>query len=436
MTFFFTLVLFFLLFIGLGVYRSRRADTSSWLFADFAIPAWLTSVSSTATAVGGSALLLTGFMVSKHGWVGIVVDLPVGIGMFVLGLTMAKRVRQSGAATVAEYIGQHLGPRMRKYTAVFVLLTEIAWLALLLQSFAIFFPASENIDPRFFSIIALLIVVFYVGSGGQRSVYLTDVVQGTLILITLLALASLLFFDPRPRQVPTVVTLPWLDFSAYLIMMFVAGLSGPDLLGRVFYSRNGSAARRGLLWGGVAKITLSILIAAMAYEANRLGLVPADSYKLFPQLLLLYFPQPLLALSQVALLMVLLSSADTVLMTAMTTLENDLLRQRPKLMTMRLHIFILSSAALLLGLYLRDLLPIMQFAYTFYAVGPALFIIYAATGISIPARQALAIMLASGSVAALSQLAGLAGLPLMLIGVMLNLSLIIIYLLWRKLGEK
>jgi SSS family solute:Na+ symporter len=219
-------------------------------------------------------------------------------------------------------------------------------------------------------------------------------------------------------------------------MMFVAGLSGPDLLGRVFYSRNGSAARRGLLWGGVAKITLSILIAAMAYEANRLGLVPADSYKLFPQLLLLYFPQPLLALSQVALLMVLLSSADTVLMTAMTTLENDLLRQRPKLMTMRLHIFILSSAALLLGLYLRDLLPIMRFAYTFYAVGPALFIIYAATGISIPSRLALAIMLASGSAAALSQLAGLAGLPLMLIGVMLNLSLIIIYLLWRKLGEK
>ena len=101
----------------------------------------------------------------------------------------------------------------------------------------------------------------------------------------------------------------------------------------------------------------------------------------------------------VLFLIVMVSSADTVLMTAITTMNNDLLGENIKLAIIKSQVWILGIAGIALALYFSTILDIMKFAYTFYAAGPAMFVIYSIFDLKISSKNAVVIILLSGLLA-------------------------------------
>lgn len=426
--------LLFALLFGLFLAVSLRSGISgtreSWLYAEQRVGPWASALSAAATTLGGSATIVLGHMVAQHGMGALVVDLPVGLGMLALGAWFAVRMRASGARTLGEYLRQGYGERFARVAGIFIVLTELCWFGLLIKSFALFIPSGFVLQGDMAVGLAGVLVLAYVLLAGQRGVYLTDVVQASIILggFAWMAFAVLGSSAVVPAEalspVPTWQglqgSLSLAQSAAFAIMMFLSGICGPDIASRVLYARDGRTARTGMVLGSMLKIGFSVLVALLALQAIRLLPDVSNTYLLFPELISLIFGN-LAPLLVIMFLLIMVSSADTVLMTAITTLEQDVLRRELKLNQLRLLAFALGALGILLALRFATVLDIMKMAYTFFAAGPALFVLYRLLGRMPQPGRALPIMVVCGLLALVLELFAQHLVNPVLCAVMLNL---------------
>jgi len=392
-------VFFFFNIIGYHYRNSTVKDT--WLYADKKISTLYTAMSTIATTVGGSATILLAYMVYKYGWWGLVIDLPVGFGILLLAVLPAMSIRQTNASTVPELIGIKYGTTLRKITAMFIIITEIAWFGLLIKAFNVFLPENAILSRDILLIITGTLFLIYIYLSGQRGVYKTDLIQAILIIAGFIILMVLVL-----TSVPGKTEITWQFFElsigekmSFFIMMFLSGLTGPVILSRLFYAENPQSAKNGLLWGGIIKIVVSLVVALVVLKGASLFIDPITGYDIFPGLINYFFNSPFAQIMIVLFLIVMVSSADTVLMTAITTLNNDLLRENITLAKIKSQVWILGIAGIALALYFSTILDIMKFAYTFYAAGPAMFVLYSLFDLKISPRNAVVIILISGMLA-------------------------------------
>ena len=147
------------------------------------------------------------------------------------------------------------------------------------------------------------------------------------------------------------------------------------MLSRVFYAKDPDNARKGIIWGATIKITVSIIIGFIAYRSIP-HLAGLDSgYRLFPYLISHFFTPPIDSIFQIIFLLIMVSSADTVIMTAITTLNNDILINKNRSINLKTMVWVLGFAGIFLAIFFDTILDLMKTAYTFYAAGPAIFVI-------------------------------------------------------------
>lgn len=385
-------------FAALGYYYKTGENKEGWLYADKAVSNWLTAISTAATSIGGSATIVLGYMIFTHGWDGIIIDLPVGIGILTLGIFLAPKLRKENVNTVPELLGKYYGEPVRKISATFIVITEMAWFGLLVKSFNVFLPANGLISHELLIIFSGLLFLSYIYWSGQRGVYITDLFQSIIIIAGIIILLIWTISDANQMAInsPVEIPLTYATRIGFFAMMFLSGISGPDILSRVFYAKTERAAKTGLIWGGLIKISVTLIVGTIAYKAKFILPELTDGYKLFPDLIRHYFGFPFDSIMLVVFLLIMVSSADTVTMTAITTLNNDLLKPGGKIRNIRYQVWGLGLFGILMALYFSSILDIMKLAYTFYAAGPGLFVIYAFFGIRLSFKNASLIILLSG----------------------------------------
>jgi SSS family solute:Na+ symporter len=419
----------FIIFILAGLRSGRNIDREGWLFAGKGVPLTLSLFSLIATTIGGSATIVTAYMVFRHGWSGLAADLPVGLGMLLLGIFFAGRIRKSGAATVPEYIGGRYGRTMRKITAGAIVVTELGWFGLLIKAFGVFLPAETALSPEVGTAVVGILFLTYIYFGGQRGVYLTDFFQSLIIIAGFIFLLVTVSGFSRDAVTRThhFVPLGTADYLTYFFIMLMAGLSGPDVMSRLFFSKDRATASLALTAGGIIKIVTSLTVGFIAVRAAVSVPEITNGYELFPSLFrfsLESFPASVMI---TVFLIIMVSSADTVLMTAIATLNNDILERPLPLRKIKYQVWFLGLAGILLALYFSTVLDIMKFAYTFYAAGPALFIIYGAFNIRLSPRPALLIFILSGGTALLASLFTGDNLHYVLYALILNIVMTVIF---------
>ncbi|UCZ57763.1 hypothetical protein LGV61_05700 [Desulfurispirillum indicum] len=392
-------------FILLGWRFRENTHTSGWLYAGKNIPGWLSGLSTAATTIGGSATIVLAHMVYHHGPSGLLIDLPIGIGLLVFGLFFARTLRNSGADTLAHYLELQYGKMVGRISAIFIVLVELTWFGLLIKSFTLFLPSDFFLQGNSAIIAAGLCFLLYIFLSGQRGVFYTDILQAAIMVGGFITLAVVMFTAEStytPQHVPQ--SLETAKQLAFFIMMFLSGLTGPDVSSRALYSRNVASARQGLVFGGILKISISLTIGYIAWKS--LTVLPAltNSYLLFPTIIDTVFSSPFDALLRIMFLLVMISSADTVLMTAVTTLNRDLFRHALSLNVLKFASLVMGISGILLALYFSDILDMMKTAYTFYAAGPAMLVLYAFLGLRARPWAAALTMTVSGALALLLEL--------------------------------
>ena len=376
------LTAYLVLVLTLGIHGAIKVRSG----ADFWIAGGRASGISTggsliATIVGGSSTIGLAGLAFQRGLTGSWWLLVGPVGLLFL-LLFVKNLKRQSVFTLPELIGLWYGPGMRKVAGLFIL---AAWLGIVgAQANAAGRSLETYFGGRavFWTVAAAAVFIVYTASGGQVAVIRTDLVQALLITggIACCAVIGVQLsggFEGLSASLDgSFFSFPLSeDYSGYdlLLMLLVVGstyLVGPDILSRVFSSKNKCSARRGILISIAVIIPIAFLITFSGMVARVLFPDIAAETAL-PMLAKQALPPWLSSIMMVALLSAFLSSADTTLLTMSAIITVDILEQKDsnRLLGPRLSVLFCGAAALLVGIFSGGIIPSLLLGYSIFAGG-------------------------------------------------------------------
>jgi SSS family solute:Na+ symporter len=369
--------------LTLWVRRRHGAQEGRTFFvAGGELSAFTTACSLTATSVGGSSTVVTCALVYRYGLAGIWIDLAGALGYGLLGLLVARHVRETNVSSIAELAGQQHGEGVRRLVAVLVVIAEIAWLALLCKAAAaLLAPALPQLGQPALVAITAACVVLYTLAGGQYVVSYSDVAQLALMAAGLWVVAPLVIGGELGQRgvplaaldwrFPTAPGFGWGRVLGFLLLTGLPHLVGSDIYAKVLSAKDGRAAARGALGAALAKLLFALAIAFLGLAGKALLPALTTPSALLGTLVHQLLSPTLAAVVLVALAATMMSSADQVLLSAITMVDHDLAGgRRPRLRV--ITAVIVGGLALILALLAKTVLDAMKIAYTLFAAGLSL----------------------------------------------------------------
>jgi solute:Na+ symporter, SSS family len=377
-----------LLLVSIGIISSRKIKNYDGFFlADRSLKTFPLLSTLTATTVGGSATIVAGGRIYAQGLPALTYDLAGGLGLIVLGLFLASKVRKTGLYTLPDITGSLFNKNVRHASAILIVITEIAWVSLLIQACSLVLSVALPIDFTQILIIMTILFISYTILGGQYAVVFTDIIQFIVMLIGICILAApLLFFEALPnigQLTSTTLSFPvnehigFISVTSIFFMMFLPHVVGPDIYSKILSAKNETIAKKGAILSGIFKLIFAIAIAIIALSAIILFPNMSEPIKAIP--VAIFNLSPFIAgFVLAAFISVMLSSSDSCLLSAGTIISVDILKNKNFNIT-RAGILLVGLSALALALYLNDVLKTLELAYTIFTAGltiPILFGFY------------------------------------------------------------
>ena len=404
-----------MLAIGFAWRRRAGRDETSYFVADRSFNTFWGFIGLASLTTGGSTTIALAAFVYTHGLSGLWLDLAGALGLLLLGLLLARRVRREAAVTLPEIVGRYYGPRARWAAAFLVLLSEIVWFALLIEATQVVLTAAFGLSPNLAIIGSTAVFVLYTSLGGQFAVARTDLLQYGLMVVGIpgvalaCALARSRGLAGLPRETwsfPTSATLGAADIAGLLVLIGLPHLVGSDVYAKLLSCRDEATARRAALLASLSKVVFGLAVAAIALAA-RSALPPLPPASVLARAILSFVPRPLDSLVLVSLVATMQTSADIVLLSATAVTARDLLPPLVKrgvpLSFSRLLCPLYGAAGLAVALAMdRNVLETLKLGYSIFAAGLILPVLAALVGgrFAPSPAGAIAAMAAGGSVAA------------------------------------
>jgi SSS family solute:Na+ symporter len=384
---FLLLVSYLGILVSIGLMVAKKAKTSNGFFLANRSLGWFPLTATiTATVIGGSATIVIAQLIYLHGLPAIWLDIGAATGLIILGITLARLVRKTGLVTLPEITGHLFNQKVRAAASVLAVLTQIAWVSILIQGTGVILSVFLPYDYVFLLIGVTFVFILYTLIGGQFAVVYTDIIQFVIMIVGVCVLAApLLFMKAAPHfadlptgflSFPTNSSLGVLPVLSFFFMMIMPHIVGPDIYSKLLSAKNERTARHAAISSGILRLIFSASIAVIGLSAVVLipGLPLAESAQAMP-LALMSLDPVIATLVLAAFVSVMLSSADSILLSAGTILSVDLSKKNTVTFS-RLGILITGSVALLLALYLQNIITTLKLAYTVFTAGLTLPIIF------------------------------------------------------------
>jgi len=378
------LFLYALVIFGVGLIAVRRTPDSFYV-NNRESGAWTVGFSIFVSCVGASATIGVIGMAFAVGtpafwWLG-----AGAVGLVLLSLELARKVRASGAYTLPHMVETFLGPSVRP---VISLVIVVAWMAILAAQFSALSRILESLtglSPLLCLLIGLTLVCGHT-LGGQSAIMRTDRVQALLILSSLVVMLIWLTQHNsgwtsavRPEAVNA-------DFPPAMLLYFLVIVGAnyvvcPMLYGRILSAKNERSARLGGLVGAAGIILCSTLIVAVGLAC--VGLIPDQTPQdqVLTTVLGTVMPYWMQLVVSFALVSAIVSSADSCLVTAATVLSFDLIGKssgqsyegaRPASLSLRREqacVILLGMIGAAVSLWGKGILGFLLMAYSVFASG-------------------------------------------------------------------
>ena len=401
-----------MLAIGIASRRAGSRSEAAFYVADRSYGAFRGFVALASTTTGGSATLVCATLVYRHGLAGIWLDLSGAIGLLILSLFLAGRVRRTGAKTLPEIAGRFFGPAARTAAGVLVAVAEMVWFALLIEATQTVLTAMTGLPAVPALLVSAAVFIGYTAIGGQYAVIRTDFVQYGLMVAGILVVgtsASLVALHGRlsppagALAFPVSPTLPWWDVFAWLLLIGLPHLVGGDVYAKLLSCRDARSARLAAAGAAASKLAFGAAVAVIALAARQAGIPVGDASRVLPASLAAFAPGILGAFAAVALVATMQLSADSVLLTGASTTVRDVLPAlgiRGGTAAARALVPVFGALGLLIALKMREIVETLKLGYSIFAAGmilPILFGFFRRTWV--PERYAVTAMIAGGSAA-------------------------------------
>lgn len=401
-----------MLAIGIASRRAGSRGEAAFYVADRSYGAFRGFVALASTTTGGSATLVCAALIYRHGLAGIWLDLSGAIGLLLLSLFLAGRVRRTGAMTLPEIAGKFYGRGARTAAGVLVAVAEMVWFALLIEATQTVLTTMTGLPAVPALLVSAAVFIGYTAIGGQYAVIRTDFVQYGLMVAGILVVgtsASLVALHGRlsppagALDFPVSPTLPWRDVLAWLLLIGLPHLVGGDVYAKLLSCRDERSARLAAAGAAISKIAFGAAVAVIALSARQSGIPVGDASRTLPAALAAFAPGFLGAFAAVALVATMQSSADSVLLTGASTAVRDVLPAlgiRAGTAAARALVPLFGALGLLIALEMREIVETLKLGYSIFAAGmilPILFGFFRRTWV--PERYAVGAMIAGGATA-------------------------------------
>jgi SSS family solute:Na+ symporter len=340
-----------------------------------------------ATIVGGSATVGMAGLGFSRGLTGAWWLLVGSIGLIVLGLFFAKKVRGYGLYTLPELVAKQYDSRVSLAASVLIVIAWVGVIAAQIIASGTMLGVLGVGTPQLWMVVFTIIFVTYSVLGGQRAVIRTDAVQMGIILSGVFGGLALVLsrlggwgglISSLPAEHFTFPVSPQFSGQDLISLLLLVGLTyvvGPDMYSRLFCAKDSNTARKSAFWAALIIIPIAFGITLIGMGAS--ALFPEISpEQALPVIITEVLPPFMGGVVLAALLGALMSSADTCLLSASTILTVDIIGHFRKslnptgtLAYSRWVMVIIGVASLLLALVMKGVISTLLFAYTVYTAG-------------------------------------------------------------------
>jgi SSS family solute:Na+ symporter len=419
---------YFLAIIGIGVWSKRRAGSQSGFFVAHrrgTLP--LITGSIVATAVGGSALVVTASLGFERGLTGAWWLLVGSVGLVLLGAFFARKVRGAALYTLPELVERQYGRSVGLAASILIVIAWIGVVAGQIIAAGSFLSILGVGSAPFWMVVFTLVVVIYTILGGQFSVIRTDLFQAGILFLGIFAVLAVVlarlggFNELRASlpldywSFPLSLKFSWKMLLSLLILVGATYVVGPDMYSRLFCARGEKTAQQSAILSAFLFIPLALAITLIGMSAKVLY-PQIMSDQAFPQVVNGVLSPWLSGLILAAVIAALMSSADTCLLSQSVILTQDIIKrfhyfnERKTLVLTRFSLATLGILALVLALALKQVYSSLMFAYTIFTCGLVIPVIagFYKRKLGVTPRGALAALIGGGLVGLMGKMPGLA----------------------------
>jgi SSS family solute:Na+ symporter len=413
--------------IGVGLAARKKVGSQNGFFvAHRQVGLAFITGSFIATAVGGSVTVGMAGLGFGQGLTGAWWLLVGSIGLVILGVFFARRVRGAALYTLPELAEKQYDRRVGLTASILIV---VAWVGVVAGQIV---AAGKVISILGMGSVDLWMVIFtavfvaYTVIGGQLSVVRTDLFQA-VIVYTGVFLALALFLPQvggigglrlsLPQDFLSFPVSSQFDWKAVLSLLILVGATyvvGPDIYTRLFSARDERTAQRAAYISALSFVPLAFAVVLLGMGAR--VLYPQISpEQAFPQVISGVFSPWLGGLILAALVAALMSSADTCLLSQGVILTQDVIKQfvpslseRRTILITRLNVIILGLLALGLAMILKGVISSLLFAYTIFTCGLVVPIIagFYKEKLKVTPQGALAALIGGGLIGLMGKIPG------------------------------
>jgi Na+/proline symporter len=386
--------LYFVALVGVGLWKARAVKgQEGFALADRGLPLPILLGTLLATWTGTGSIFANAGRAYHDGFGALVLCLGPTAGFLVL-IVLAGKVRARGRYTLQDLLEERFGPAARvlgMLTLVCAYLVIVSYqlraaaivLQMLLEGAGLPGAASHGA----LLVIVSVIIGVYTALGGMLSVAFTDTFNGVLMTVGLLLALPITWMlaggtggvlahlPARDASLDAHLSLP--GILSVALPTFLLVLGDANFHSRFLAARSDRTARTAvaLMIPATLFIDGSIILVAIAAR----GLLPglADEAHVVPTLASGHLPTWLGALLMATVVAIIISTADSYLLTSANTLLRDVWQRfvRPRaserelLSVARLFVLLCSAVALLMAFASQSFFSVAFLAYTIYGVG-------------------------------------------------------------------
>lgn len=176
---FIVMAVFALLILSIGMAFTRMGGKNSQSFFEGggAIPWWINGLSLFVSYFSAGTFVVWGSIAYKHGLVANGIQLTMVLGGLITAIFLAKKWKQTGAVTAAEYIGRRFGVKTQQFYTYLIMLHGLFMTASVLYPVGKMVHVATPLSLETCIIIIGAMIILYTAAGGLWAVLVTDVVQ-------------------------------------------------------------------------------------------------------------------------------------------------------------------------------------------------------------------------------------------------------------------
>lgn len=322
------IALFVLAQVGIGYWASKRISSEAdFVVAGRRLGPWLCSISIFATWFGAESVMGSSAAIAEDGLSRGRAD-PMGyaVCLLLLGFIVARKIRQSGAITLADFFRKRYGKYAERVATIVLIPPALMWGGAQIRAFAqILDFQSELLTINVAIVLATGLVITYTVLGGLLGDVITDVMQAGVILIGLIILLVAIMMElGGPVAAVNRIEMSQLSligegetFLSRLDMWLVpiiGSLVVQETISRVLACRTDRVAQQGALMGGGMYLVFGLIPVMIGLLGAHLGLQYSATEEFIPVAAQTYLHGIVYIIFIGALVSIILSTSDSTLL--------------------------------------------------------------------------------------------------------------------------